>query len=113
MPPDHMCLIIHSAAAAPLAQPLCPWQPLPPPCFHPSHMTAHAKLCQPPAVRLGAECLQVVGQLVVVTVHRAPDFQPLAHFAQVAAIHSIVHAALQVFTDCRCVLALPLAVNDG
>ena len=88
-PPDHVCLIIHGAAAAPLAQPLCPWQPLPPPCFHPKHVTTHAKLCQPPATSLGGDCLQVVGHLVVVTAHRAPDFQPLTHFAQVAAIHSM------------------------
>ena len=72
-PPDHVCLIIHGAAAAPLAQPLCPWQPLPPPCFHPKHVTTHAKLCQPPATSLGGDCLQVVCHLVVVTVHRAPD----------------------------------------
>jgi len=110
-PPDHVCLIIHGAAAAPLAQPLCPWQPLPPPCFHPKHVTTHAKLCQPPATSLGGDCLQVVSHLVVVTAHRAPDFQPLAHFAQVAAIHSIVHAALQVCTDDRSVNALRLAVN--
>ena len=70
-----------------------------PPCFHPEHVTTHAKLCQPPATSLGGDCLQVVGHLVVVTVHRAPDFQPLAHFAQVAAIHSIVRAALPVCTD--------------
>ena len=76
-------------------------------------MTAHAKLCQPPATSLGGDCLQVVGHLVVVTALRAPDFQPLAHFAQVAAIHSIVHAALQVCTDNRSVNALRLAVNDG
>ena len=53
----------------------------------------HAKLCSPSATGLGGDCLQVAGHLVVVTVHRAPDFQPLTHFAQVAAIHSIVHAA--------------------
>ena len=56
----------------------------------PKHVTTHAKLCQPPATSLGGDCLQVVCHLVVVTAHRAPDFQPLAHFAQVAAIHSIL-----------------------
>ena len=108
-----MRLIIHRAAAAPLAQPLCPRQPLPPPCFHPKHVTPHAKLCQPPATGLGGDCLQVAGHLVVVTVHRAPDFQPLTHFAQVTAIDSIVHAALQVCNDNGSVNALRHSINDG
>jgi hypothetical protein len=41
------------------------------------------------------------------------SFLPLAHFAQVTPIHSIVHAALQVCNNNSSVNALRHAINDG
>jgi hypothetical protein len=41
------------------------------------------------------------------------SFLPLAHFAHLTPIHSIVHAALQVCNDNSSVNALRHAINDG